>query len=279
MLVKNIVITGATSGIGQETAQQLLDQGHSIFFLARNKAKAEQTAATLKRTSGNESVDYVIADLASLATVREAVKEILKKWNRIDVLINNAGGIISERKESADGLELQFSMNHLGHFALTQGLLQVLKHSKARIINVSSEAHRAGNLNLEDLQLTSGYTAFKAYANAKLCNILFTRELARRYGSEGITSYALHPGIVNSSFASPLKGFFKVVFQVIKPIMISSAKGAETSVYLATEPGVEEQSGSYFKKKKAAQPAAGALDDALALKLWEASEALLAAHK
>lgn len=272
---KHIAITGATSGIGKETARELLKRGERIFLIARNEAKAKRIVEELKESTGKDAIEYIIGDLADNSSVKHAAKDLLSRTNRIDVLINNAGGIIQERKESKDGFELQFAMNHLGHFLLTQMLMEVLIQSEARIINVSSEAHRAGKLDFENLQFDSGYSAFKAYSNVKLCNILFTHELTRRFASEGVSSFALHPGVVNSNFGGALSGAFSILLKVVKPFMITSSQGAETTIYLATEPGIESKSGSYFKKKKPAKASAQAHNDDLALRLWEVSEALL----
>lgn len=266
--MKRIVITGATSGIGKETTRELLRQGHTLTMLVRNEEKAKMVHDELGYGS---ELDYIICDLASLKSTQEVSNELLSQGKPIDVLINNAGGMLPKRLESEDGLELNFAMNHLGHFLLTMRLLETLKSNKARVINLSSEAHRAGKLDFNDLQLEKNFSPFKGYANAKLCNVYFTRELHRRYHSDGLTAYAVHPGIVNSNFGSELKGFFSFVWRMIKPFQRTSEKGAETSIYLSTESGIEDLSGKYFKNKKPTEVARVAQDDIAADKLWNVS--------
>nr|MBS0037136.1 SDR family NAD(P)-dependent oxidoreductase [Saprospiraceae bacterium] len=193
----------------------------------------------------------------------------------IDVLINNAGGVFPRQKTSADEFEMTFAVNHLGHFALTTSLLDILLPSKARVINVSSEAHRTGKLKIENLKPSNSYRSWGAYGTAKLCNIYFTTELHRRFASEGLTSYALHPGVVNTHFFTPFKGIIGFLIRTFSFLLISPEKGAETQIFLATAPDLKEQSGEYFKNKKVKKPSSQARNSAAAKKLWEVSEQYL----
>lgn len=268
---KTIVITGTTSGIGEATARILSSQGHQLVMLVRNTEKGKQLAAKLPSAS-----DIVPCDLADLASVKRAADILKEKYAVIDVLINNAGGMTLERQVSRDGFEMQFAMNHLGHFLLTTQLLPLLTASRTRVINVSSMAHTQGKLDFDDLQLEKSFSPMKAYGNAKLCNIYFTKELVKRYGSSGISAYALHPGVVNTGFGDSLKGIFKAGWGMMKPFLLTPEKGASTSVYLATKEGIESLSGNYFKKSKVAPVSRLAKDEQVAEKLWTVSEQLIA---
>ena len=184
---------------------------------------------------------------------------------------------MQQRHITMDGFEMTFQTNHLGHFLLTNLLLDSLKKSKSRIINVSSAAHQAGRLNFEDLQWTKrSYSSFRAYADAKLCNIYFPRELHRRYNVQGITAYSLHPGVVASNFAGDSSGILHFVFKAARPFMISTEKGAKTQLYLATAPDIEKFSGKYFVKSKPARESTTAINPKISARLWEESERLLA---
>ena len=274
-MAKITVITGATSGIGSATATALAQQGHTLYMLVRNVRKGEALKHDIIAKSGNKDVYVIQCDLADLQSVRRAADELKARLAEINVLINNAGGIFDRREVSKDGFEMTFATNHLGHFLLTTELMPLLKNGKARIINVSSEAHKMGPADFNDLQAERSYSNFKAYGAAKLFNIYFAKSLAEKYGSEGITAFSLHPGIVNTGFGTGLSGLGKLLMWLGKPFMIDAEKGAETSVYLATEPGIEAQSGLYFKKKKVAKPAAAANDTAARNKLWDVSEQLI----
>jgi NAD(P)-dependent dehydrogenase (short-subunit alcohol dehydrogenase family) len=214
----------------------------------------------------------VALDLNDLSSVSTAAKRLLE-LPRIDVLLNNAGGLTSKRCLSADGFEQQFQQNHLGHFALTSALMPLLLSSKATVINVSSEAHRAGRINFEDLQAENSYSGFGRYADVKLMNILLTRGLHQRFHSQGLNAFALHPGVVNTSFSEGLGGF-KWMWKIMTPFLITPEKGAATSVFLATT-APNEKSGSYFKNKKPSKPSRIALDQPTADRLWEVSEKLI----
>lgn len=229
--------------------------------------------AQLKQQHPNAELHFVPCDLNELASVAQAAAS-LQSVAQIDVLINNAGGLTSTRETTPDGFEMQFQMNHLGHFLLTTALLPQLLASKAKVINVSSEAHRAGKIQLNNLQLSSGWSAFAAYANAKLCNVLFTKALHARYQAQGLTAYALHPGVVNTGFGDGL-GKMKWMWKLMTPFLITPAKGAATTIHLATQPTAQLQSGAYYKSQKVKANADAGNDPALINGLWAASEALV----
>ncbi|WP_158826285.1 SDR family NAD(P)-dependent oxidoreductase [Mucilaginibacter lacusdianchii] len=276
MPFRTTVITGATSGIGKETALALAKKDHALYLLVRDTAKGEQLKKDLIQQTGNRSIFVVYCDLADLQTVKEAADQLKGKLFAINTLINNAGGINAQRHESKDGVELTFAMNHLGHFLLTLSLMPLLEKGQARIINVSSEAHKMGKvLMLNDVQFKD-YSSFGAYALAKLSNIWFAKALAERYGSRGITAYALHPGVVKTSFGSELGGFGKILMVLAKPFMITPQQGAQTSIYLASEVKLSPKlSGQYFKKRKVANTNLAAQNVSARNKLWQISEQLI----
>jgi retinol dehydrogenase-12 len=251
-----ILVTGATSGIGEVTARELARQGAHIVLLARNQAKAEKTQAAIKAAAGHDRVDIVLADLADLAQVRTAAAEISNRYPHLDVLVNNAGLMFgSQRETSADGFEMTLATNHLGPFLLTSLLFDLLRKSPAaRIVNVASEAHKFAKPDLHDLNAEHNYSATRMYGNTKLYNIMFTQELARRLRAQGIsniTTNCLHPGFVATGFGSQSGGILTLLTQLLRPVMISKEQGAETSIYLASSPAIKEISGGYFEKKQA----------------------------
>lgn len=269
----NILITGTTSGIGAATAEALAAQGHRLWLLNRDAEKTKAQLQALRARHQAAELTAVHCDLNQLSSVQQAAAQ-LAGLERIDVLINNAGGLTQHRLLTADGFEMQFQMNHLGHFLLTQLLMPQLLASKARVINLSSEAHRAAQLDLNDLQGEKRWSSFGAYANAKLCNVLFTKALHERFGSEGLRAYALHPGVVNTRFGDGL-GSMRWMWQLMRPFLITPAKGAATSIYLATL-AQAPAAGSYFKNKRVAKASSKANDKPLADGLWDKSISLLA---
>lgn len=279
---KTAVITGATGGIGLETAKSLAKEGFNILILARNEKKAERSKEILFKINNQIDIDCIHCDLANLPSVKCAATRIMMTVGEVDVLINNAGGIFPDYSLTTDGIERSFSVNHLGHFLLTNSLLPTLIESNTRIINVSSEAHKAAKPNLGNVNARDEYSAFITYANVKLYNILFTKQLVAKYGAEGLRSYALHPGVVNTSFGGSYSGLVKWLIKAAQPFMISAKKGAETSVYLATQEISPDQNGAYFAKKQIKLPSKKALDKDLQQKLWKLSEEMIApilAHK
>ncbi|HEY9000197.1 MAG TPA: SDR family oxidoreductase [Mucilaginibacter sp.] len=271
------VITGATSGIGKVTALELAKKGHAIYMLVRNTVKGEQVKQEIITASGNKNIYVLECDMADLQSVRNAAAELNGKLFAINILINNAGHAFLERTFTKDGFEMTFQVNHLGHFLLTESLMPLLKKGQARIINVSSEAHRSAKPNFDDLKWeVTPYKVMKAYGVSKLYNIYFTKSLAEKYKQDGIVSYALHPGVVNTNIWDGVKGFGKFVVGFMKLFMITPEKGAETTIYLATELRLESKSGLYFKKCKVDKPAPIADDTAARQRLWEISEKLTA---
>ena len=223
------VITGSTSGIGKVTAMELAKKGHAVYILVRNAGKGELVKQEIISQSGNKNIYVVQCDLTDLQSVRNAAGELNRKLFAINVLINNAGSAFLKKEFTKDGFEMTFAVNHLGHFLLTENLMPLLKKGQARIINVSSEAHRSAKPNFDDLEWEHmAYTGFKAYGVSKLYNIYFTKSLAQRYKQDGILSFALHPGVVNTNIWNGIEGFAKVFVWLLKLFMITPEKGAET---------------------------------------------------
>jgi NAD(P)-dependent dehydrogenase (short-subunit alcohol dehydrogenase family) len=271
---KTIVVTGANSGIGKACATELARRGAHVVMTARDKARGEAARDEIRRASGNQDVDLLLGDFASLDSVR-ALADQLRALPKIDVLINNAGLMLTERVETKDGFETQFQVNHLAPFLLTSLLIPKLAETPgARVVTVASNAHkRGGPLDFDDLQSTRSYVPFSVYSRSKLANILFTRELARRVASTGITTNCLHPGVVATGFAADgdTSGLFSLAMRLARPFMITPEKGAETMVYLASSPEVAHVSGRYFSGCREKTPARIAQDDAAARRLWDVS--------
>jgi NAD(P)-dependent dehydrogenase (short-subunit alcohol dehydrogenase family) len=271
------VITGATSGIGKETAMALAKKDHAVYLLVRDTEKGEELKQEIVAITKNKNIYVVHCDLADLESVRNAAGILKSSLMAVNILINNAGGIFNERLESKDGIEMTLAVNHLGHFLLVESLLPLLEKGQARIINVSSEAHRMAKPNFNDLQwIKRPYSAWKAYGTAKLFNIYFTRSLALKYGPKGISAFALHPGLVNTGFGTGLKGFGKILMWLARPFMISAETGAQTSIYLASATRIDTKSGKYFKNRHLANPSAKATDEVGRNRLWELSMEMIA---
>ena len=274
---KLCIVTGANSGIGKATTLRLVEMGAYVVMVCRNEEKANKAKEEIINKTGNTGVEVMLADLAYQYEIREVADHFRNKYDQLDVLINNAGMIPSKREETIEGIEKTLAVNHLGPFLLTNLLIDHLKTApEARIINVSSEVHRLGAsiFHLSNLQLEEGFSPTKAYGLSKLCNIMFTRELASRLADTSVTANALHPGVVSTHLASDASWMMKLFYTIGTPFMKSPAKGAETPLYLATSDEVEGVSGKYFKNKKEIKPADVALDDDLCRKLWEISEEL-----
>ena len=267
-----IAITGATSGIGAEKVKALAPLCEQIFLLVRSEKKALSLIESLPSPSSKFTIIY--CDLSDLNSVAKSARSLADKTKNLDVLINNAGGIFPEKEITKDGHELTFSVNHLGHFLLTQLTLPLLiSGNGGKIISVSSEAHKAAGINKQDLELKENFSSFKAYANVKLYNILFTKALAEKYSHEKIAAYALHPGVVNTNFGNQSLGLFKVLIFLAKPFMISPKKGAQTGIFLATNEQDPSKNGAYYKKSKVAKDNSLASSKALRDLLWDYSEA------
>jgi NAD(P)-dependent dehydrogenase (short-subunit alcohol dehydrogenase family) len=267
---KVVVISGGTSGIGQVAAESLAGLGARLVLVARDRARGEATLARLRARGPGVAHVAHYADLSLIADTKRVAAEIAAAEPRIDVLINNAGAMFGRRRVTADGLELTFATNHMSYFLLTHGLRErLLASAPARVVNTSSAAHRRADLDFDDLQSTRGYRGFMAYSRSKLCNILYTRELARRSAGTGVTANCLHPGFVATRFGDASGGFFSYVVRASKQVFaISSEKGAETLVYLASSPEVATISGGYFYQCQLATPTRAAQDDAAARRLW-----------
>jgi NAD(P)-dependent dehydrogenase (short-subunit alcohol dehydrogenase family) len=281
MTGKTVVITGANSGIGLETAVALAKAGAKTLITVRDRARGEAAVAEIRERSGRDDVDVVVFDLGSIASTRRGAADILARCARIDVLVNNAGVVLSSRRETEDGLEATFAVNHLGPFVLTELLLDRIKQSApARIVNVASTAHKGARkgLNFDDLQSTFAYGGMQVYSKSKLANIYFTTELARRLEGTGVTVNCLHPGTVATGYGrdGDSSGVLAFGLKVIKPFILSAARGARTSIYLASSPDVAAVTGQYFVKNKARQPSKVAQDDEAARRLWKSSEELVA---
>jgi NAD(P)-dependent dehydrogenase (short-subunit alcohol dehydrogenase family) len=273
---KIILITGANSGIGKATAIALAEMGSHVVMMSRDLVKGEKARQDVMRLSKSNQVDLLQCDLAEMASIRRFATEFLAKYPRLDVLINNAGIFTEKRMETADGFEYQFGVNHLGHFLLTHLLLGLLKKSSpSRIINVASIAHIGGLINFDDLQLQRKYSAWKSYAQSKLANVLFTYELAHQLAGTGVTVNCLHPGFVSSRFAYDRESEKpNWMMNLGKLFSIQPAEGAETSVYLATSPEVEDTTGKYFVKRKEKSSSKASYDLVTAEKLWNISRTL-----
>jgi len=266
---KVIVITGATSGIGQVAAERLAAMGARLVLVARSEVRGRAVLARLRERSPGVLHSIHYADLSRLVEIKRAAAEIAAAERRIDVLINNAGALFASRRVTEDGLERTFATNHMAYVVLTHGLRErLIASAPARVVNTASNAHKGARLDFDDLQSAHGYRGFKVYRRSKLCNILYTRELARRWAGTGVTVNCLHPGFVASSFADQSGGLFSHIVRMAKTFAISPEKGAETIVYLASSPEVAHVSGRYFYKCRPITPSNEALDDAAAERLW-----------
>jgi NAD(P)-dependent dehydrogenase (short-subunit alcohol dehydrogenase family) len=269
---KLCVITGATSGIGLITAERLGAMGARLVLVGRDPARGEAALARIKARAPRAEVSIHYADLARLDGLRTLAAG-LNALSRIDVLINNAGAMFWRREVTADGLERTFALNHMAYFVLTALLRDKLAASSpARIVNVASDAHRGARLDFGDLQSKRNYNGIRTYSRSKLCNILFTRELARRLAGTGVTANCLHPGFVNSRFGDNNPGVVGLGTRIVKQFFaISPERGAETPVYLASSPDLEGKSGGYYEKCAPSTPSPEAQDDATARRLWDES--------
>lgn len=277
-----VIVTGANSGIGLETARALAKQGAHVVMTARNPEKGEAARDEVRTSAGHDRVDLLLADFGRLDDVRRLGDEILARYPRVDVLVNNAGVILDQRQTTADGYEATFQVNHLAPYLLTRILLErLIESAPARIVNVSSGAHPAGGaLDFDDLMSEGGYLGFRVYARSKLANILFTKELARRYGERGVSAFAVHPGVVATGFGrdGDTGGVFALGVKLFAPLFLSAAKGARTSIHCASAQGLEVHSGRYFVRARPSRTLiAQAEDPAAAERLWEVSEELVSA--
>ncbi len=284
---KVVLVTGANTGIGKETALALAKMGAQVVIAARNRDKGERAADEVAQKAGlpaERRPELIDLDLASFASIRAAATSFLARHEKLHVLVNNAGLVLESRTTTVEGFETTFGVNHLGHFLLTQLLLDALKKAakedgEARVVNVSSDAHRWARrgLDWDDLQSEKKYASFDVYAKSKLANVYFTRALARRLEGTGVTTNALHPGVVATEFASSDDvGFFTSFgFKIVRPFLKTPAQGAATTIHLASAPELRGVSGQYFASSKPKHPMRIAQDDALAERLWTLSERLV----
>jgi NAD(P)-dependent dehydrogenase (short-subunit alcohol dehydrogenase family) len=270
---KVCLVTGATAGIGLATARGLARQGASVFIVGRSPERAEAAVNQLRSVSGTPEIGWFAADLSSLADVGRLAATVRERCPRVDVLVNNAGGIYLTREESVDGIEMTWAVNHLSYFVLTNLLLSQLNAGHpARIVNVASDAHKGASINFDDVEAKSRYSAWRSYQQSKLANILFTYELARRLEGTSVTANALHPGFVKTSIFRHPTWRAWLVRRVADVIALSPERGARTSIYLASSPDVANVSGRYFVKEKPATSSPQSLDRAAASRLWELSQ-------
>ena len=277
MTGKTVLVTGGTGGIGRATAEGLAALGARVGIVGRDRARTDAAAARIAHTTLSQ-VDAFAADLSSQADVRRLATEVGHAYPRLDVLVNNVGGYWATRHVTADGLEHTFAVNHLAPFLLTTKLLDLLKASApSRVVTVSSGAQAMGRIDFEDLQGDRAYQGQRAYNQSKLANVLFTYELARRLAGTGVTANVLHPGVVRTAFGrEDPAGFMRLVTWVAVPFMKTPARGAQTSVYLASSPDVEGVTGQYFANRKPRRSADRSYDTDAAARLWRVSEQLVA---
>jgi NAD(P)-dependent dehydrogenase (short-subunit alcohol dehydrogenase family) len=272
LMGKVCLVTGATGGIGLVTARELARGGAVVVGVGRSPERAKAAAAQLRQQTGNAAVEYLVADLSAQAEIRRLAEAFRQRYDRLDVLVNNAGAMFLRREETVDGLERTFALNHLAYFLLTHRLLPVLRASApARIVNVASAAHVGARLDFDDLQSRRGYRGFRAYGRSKLANVLFTYELARRLAGTGVTANALHPGFVGTGFGQQTAGRLAPLWRVVQLFALSPEHGAQTSIYLAGSPAVEGVTGQYFVKQQPVRSSPASYDEAVARHLWEVS--------
>jgi retinol dehydrogenase-12 len=266
---KICLVTGATSGIGLETARGLAERGAHVVLVGRDGERARRTAEAL---GGPGKVDFMIADLLSPAAVQGLATSFKARYERLDVLINNAGGLFTERELTAEGFERTWALNHLSYFVLTLELADLLKASApARIVNVASRAHSRARLDFNNLQGERSFGGMRQYERSKLANVMFTAALARRLKLDGVTANSLHPGVVATGFGNDASGAIKIALRLFRPLFIGPAAGAATSIHLATAPEVEEVSGRYFAKSQEVAPSAASQDIDIQEELWRVS--------
>jgi len=274
---KICMVTGANSGIGKATALALAQMGATVVMVCRDRARGEEARSEITTKSRNNAVDLLLADLSSQQSIRQLVEHFKQRYTHLHVLINNAGAAFPGRRETVDGLEMTFAVNYLAPFLLTNLLLDVLKASApARIVNVSSNSHKSGYIQMDDLQEEKRYRSMQVYGQSKLAVVLFTYELARRLQGTGVTANCLHPGFVATHFGQRDVGpAFRLLVKLIGSFGTSPQKGAKTSIYLASSPEVEGVTGKYFVKSIPKRSAAISYDESLQRQLWEQSAKLV----
>lgn len=271
---KTCLVTGGNAGIGYETALGLAKMGAQVGIVCRNATKGEAALHTLIEKSGNKNMTLFIADLSAQKSIRECAQQVGEKYEKLDVLIHNAGIITQHRSETEDGIETQFAVNHLAPFLLTDLLMELVQKSPAaRIISVASHAHKTAKVNWDDIEMKQDYNFKRMYSNTKLFNILFVNALARQIKGRNITVNALHPGVITTQLLQSYMGNNRFLKFLGRLMFKSPEQGAETSIYLASSEHIESETGAYFADKKSVTPSRLAMDEALADKLWEMSSA------
>ena len=271
---KTVLVTGATNGIGKETARGLARLGARVIIVGRDAEKSARVVREIQTDTGNSNVEALLADLTLQADVRQLAEQVNAKLSRLDVLVNNAGTIYMKREVTSEGIEKTWALNHLAYFLLTDLLLPLLKDSApARIVNVSSSGHRGGKIDFDDIMMEKNYRGFARYNATKLANVLFTRELAKRLRGTGVTVNAVHPGFVPAAFTRGTDFGSQMFLLFTRPFAKTLTEGAATSLYVATSHEIEGVTGRYFADSRETVPAAAAQDDATAQRLWALSEA------
>lgn len=269
---KVCLVTGGSGGIGDVTAREVARQGMQVVMVSSNEQRLAAAAERIRAQTGNQRVDYLVADLSSQAQIRSLAERFRERYSRLDILVNNAGGFYMKRIETVDGIELTWALNHLNYFLLTNLLLDLLEASPpARVINVSSNAHLGGVINFNDPEGKSFYFGWTAYAQSKLANVLFTFELARRLDGNGVTANALHPGFVATRFGRNNGGVVGAAMGLLHRFALTPEQGAQTPIHLAISPEVEGVTGQYYVKQQSTVAAKAAYDEEIARRLWEVS--------
>jgi NAD(P)-dependent dehydrogenase (short-subunit alcohol dehydrogenase family) len=270
---KVCLVTGATAGIGIVTARELARKGARVIIVGRSSERCSRAADEIRAHAGMTAVDWLVADLSSQEEIRRLADQVRERSDRLDLLVNNAGGIFLKRQESADGIEMTFALNHLSYFLLTGLLLPLLEASSpARVVNVASEAHRGVSINFDDIEGKKRFSGWRAYQQSKLANILFTYELARRLDGKRVTVNALHPGFVRTTIFRDPGVIGWLMRRAADAIALSPEDGAKTTVYVASSTDVSGVSRRYFSKEKPRESSAQSRDTAAAQRLWELSE-------
>jgi NAD(P)-dependent dehydrogenase (short-subunit alcohol dehydrogenase family) len=275
MTGKVCLITGGNSGIGKASALGLAKLNATVVLVSRDKDKGEAALIEIRAKSGNRNLDAMTADLSSQDSVRELAHDFKGRYKKLHVLINNAGIFLPRRIQTVDGLEATFATNHLGHFLLTNLLLDLLKASApSRIINLTSSAHYGTEIDFEDLQGEKKYSGYHAYSQSKLANVLFTHQLAKQLEGTGIATNSLHPGVVRTGFGKDQRGLMSILVTVARPFMISPERAAKAVIYLATSREMEGVTGKFFSKGKEGKSSTQSYDAAAAERLWKVSAEL-----
>lgn len=277
---RTVMITGGNTGIGKETAVDMARRGARVILACRDMDRANNAAEYIKKKSGNDNVIVKKLDLASLQSVRQLAEDVLASEERLDILINNAGIMSCPEWKTEDGFEMQFGVNHLGHFLLTNCLLDLLKKSTpSRIVNVSSLAHERGQIDFDDINQEKEYKPWKSYSQSKLANVLFTKELANKLQGSGVTTYSLHPGVIRTElgrhFWPKIPLWKRVVYTPLMFFIKSPTEGAQTTIYCAVEESLQNDSGLYYSDCAPKTAAPQGLDDEAAKKLWDVSASMV----